>query len=169
MCLLHLLETSTSVCGHDKLYPTLWLSQAYRIVSHWELAGGISACKLSVRGTENSRTSAGQTFAFPPSASLDPSKVQVKHLTGPERPLTVLSPPGLYKALPRLWGVILARLSRLFQRKKAQWKYILGILVLWGLIPLTGCEKTFVGNDWRRDLVWRTSSCSHSGLPAGTE
>lgn len=38
---------------------------------------------------ENSRTRAGQTFAFPPSASLGTSKVQVKHLTGPERVVTV--------------------------------------------------------------------------------
>lgn len=30
MCLLHLSETSTSVSGHEKLYPTSWLSQACR-------------------------------------------------------------------------------------------------------------------------------------------
>lgn len=95
MCLLHLLETSTSVSGCEKLSPTWWPSQAYRMcpTGTWQEPSGAESCEGHSLETENSSTSAGQTFAFPPAASLGTSKAQLKHLRGPEREVSVCAEP----------------------------------------------------------------------------
>lgn len=88
-------KTSTSLSGHEKLSPTWWPSQAYRMcpTGTWQEAPGAENCEGHSLETENSSTSAGQTFAFPPPASLDTSKAQVKHGTGPEREGAVCAEP----------------------------------------------------------------------------